>query len=356
LNASPVQPQLTEDNFFILRESGPTATGYNEFSPLFTADGVTFQVDMVGGDLNTWGDQVTISGVEQKVAFALSQLAYATDGIRANDDFDKRLVSGFLQFEPDVDTSFQTEFSHSESEFGDPLLAFDPDLVIDDRHELRNSRARVGMRQSTGINSELIVSASASEQHELVHSFGVLAIKQDTRTYFLEARHVLKRGSFNLTTGVGYDSERQDTDFFGSPFRFEPYAANAYAYLNISPRDMPFIAHLGASIDHLADKDDLTKSRTKVNPKLGVTWTPWSGATLRAAAFRALGRQFAISESVEPTQVAGFNQFYDDLAATESRRTAISFDQSVGDSVFFGAEWSRRDMTVPQDLTGEVFH
>jgi Tfp pilus assembly protein PilF len=355
LTIVPIQPQLTEDNFIILRGSGPTAAGFNEFTPLFTRNGYSIQADLIAGDLGTLGDQITISGINDQVAFAISQLAYATDGVRENDEFDKSLYSGFIQFEPNAATSMQAELRHSESEFGDPLLAFDPDLVIDDRHDLKDTRGRIGLRRNVGPGSDFILSASVIDQKELVRSFGTLAIEKDLRTYVFEARHTLTRERFNLSTGISYDSETQDEAFFGFPTRFKPYAANLYGYLNAVPFTFPLTIHLGASIDYLADKDDITPSRDEFNPKLGITVTPWAGATLRAATTETMGRQFAISEMIEPTQVAGFNQFYDDPSASESRKIAIAFDQSFSGSLFAGVEWGRRDLTVPFDFTGEQF-
>jgi hypothetical protein len=355
LNATPIQPLLTEDNLFVLKAAGPTTAGFNEFTPLFTQNGLTLQADVLGGNLDTWGDQAIFSGIRDRTAFAISQLAYSTDGVRANDDFDKQLFSGFVQFQPTLDTGFQLEFRHSETEFGDPLLAFDPEIVIDDRHDIQDSRARAGFRRSLGPGSDVLVSVSAIDQRELVDSFGMRAIEQDTRTYVLEAQYVVTRPRFNIVSGIGYDRETQDLVFFGFPAQFKPHAANAYTYVNLSPFEFPLTAHVGASVDYLADRDDVTPSRTEVNPKLGITMSPWQGATVRATTVEVLSRQFAISETLEPTQVAGFNQFYDDLAATESRRTAVAFDQTLADGIFVGAEWSRRDLTVPFDITGEEF-
>ena len=167
---------------------------------------------------------------------------------------------------------------------------------------------------------------------------------------------MLVRDRFNLVTGVGYDWETQEIVFFGEMTEFRPNAAIGYAYLNTTPLPLEVTLHLGASVDYLGDKDDLTRSRTVFNPKVGVTMEPWNGATIRAAAFETLGRQFSTSETIEPTQVAGFNQIYDDLAAAESRRIAIAFDQSIADSLIAGVEWSRRDITVPLDFTGETYN
>jgi tetratricopeptide (TPR) repeat protein len=357
-NAVPIQPQLTEDNFFILRGAGPTVAGFYEFTPLFTQKGVTTQADVVAGNLGTWGDQIIFSGLGDRTGFAVSQLAYETDGFRADDDFSKRAYTGFIQFEPSTHTGVQAEFRHSESEFGNLLQTFDPELpsIFDERHDLRDSRVRFGFHDEFGAGSDLILSVAAIDQQEKIALSGEPAIDQNIRSYVGEVQHILTRDQFNFVTGLGYIDETQNTSFFGSPDRFSPFAAYAYGYANFSPFGNANLLHVGASVDYLADEDDIAKSRTRVNPKLGVTFSPWKGATLRAATFEVLRRQFADSQTIEPTQVAGFNQFYDDFSATESRRSAIAIDQSLTQSLYLGAGFSRRDLKVPQDQTGEVFN
>ena len=227
---------------------------------------------------------------------------------------------------------------------------------MDDRHELRDSRLSFGFRRSFDPGSTLLLSLSAFDQTEHISSLGTLVIKQNVETFVAEAQHVLVRKRFNLVTGLGYDTESQETRFFDSPSGFRPHAANAYAYLNTAPLSFPVTFHVGASVDYLADRDDATPSRTEFNSKVGLTMAPWDGATLRAATFSTLGRQFAISETIEPTQVAGFNQVYDDLGGTQSRRSAIAFDQSISSDLMVGAEWSRRDMRVPFDQSSEEYN
>jgi hypothetical protein len=53
------------------------------------------------------------------------------------------------------------------------------------------------------------------------------------------------------------------------------------------------------------------------------------------------------NQTLEPTQVAGFNQFFDDIEATESRRYGIAVDQKFSQALFGGLEISRRDLEVP---------
>jgi hypothetical protein len=81
------------------------------------------------------------------------------------------------------------------------------------------------------------------------------------------------------------------------------------------------------------------------NPKFGITWEPIPGTTLRAAAFRGVKRTLITDQTLEPTQVAGFNQFFDDVNGTRAWRYGGAIDQKFTNSLFGGIEFSKRDLT-----------
>jgi hypothetical protein len=69
-------------------------------------------------------------------------------------------------------------------------------------------------------------------------------------------------------------------------------------------------------------------------------------------------RPFIQSETLEPTQVAGFNQFfsgferfYGDVEGTLSHRFAIGIDQRILSATFAGVEVSRRNLETPSFVT-----
>jgi hypothetical protein len=71
-----------------------------------------------------------------------------------------------------------------------------------------------------------------------------------------------------------------------------------------------------------------------------------------------LQRTLIADQTIEPTQVAGFNQFFDDPNLTEAWRYGVALDQKFTDSIFGGFELSKRDLTVPfvrlDEATGNV--
>jgi outer membrane receptor protein involved in Fe transport len=135
----------------------------------------------------------------------------------------------------------------------------------------------------------------------------------------------------------------------GAPFgstqnpAVEPEADHYNAYLYATGRLAETLSvTLGVSYDDLDTGVGFTKSSW--NPKFGVSWRPADGMTLRAAAFQTLKRPFAANQTIEPTQVAGFNQFFDDATATEAQRIAGGADARLGRNAFAGAVVSRRKL------------
>jgi hypothetical protein len=70
-------------------------------------------------------------------------------------------------------------------------------------------------------------------------------------------------------------------------------------------------------------------------------------AQIRAAVFRWVKPALAANRTLEPTQVAGFNQVFDDVNGDESWRWGGGFDWRATKQLFFGAEATWRDLNVP---------
>ena len=57
------------------------------------------------------------------------------------------------------------------------------------------------------------------------------------------------------------------------------------------------------------------------------------------------------SQTLEPTQVAGFNQFFDDLESTDVWSYGIALDHKFSARLYGGVEYNRRDLNVPIPFT-----
>ncbi len=123
---------------------------------------------------------------------------------------------------------------------------------------------------------------------------------------------------------------------------------NLYLYSQINiPKNVTWT--LGASgdfFDGILDKD-------RFNPKVGITWHPIPSTTFRAAVTRVLSRSLISNQTIEPTQVAGFTQFFADLEADEAWRYGAAIDHKFRQNLFGGVELSKRDLDTP--FTGPTF-
>ena len=169
-----------------------------------------------------------------------------------------------------------------------------------------------------------------------------------------ELQYLLRRRPLKLIVGAGHSgAERRDVEtLFAPPVTTSITVRHTNVYL-YSYLDL--IAGLtltaGVSADFL---QGAVVDRDQVNPKGGLIWNPWPSTTLRAAAFRTLRRTLIDNQTIEPTNVAGFSQFFDDLEAADAWRYGIALDQIVHRRLFAGAELSKRDLEVPVGLRGRA--
>ena len=101
---------------------------------------------------------------------------------------------------------------------------------------------------------------------------------------------------------------------------------------------------VGASFDDYAEGN--FKQRTW-NPKAGLQWQVNSQWRLRAATFNTVKPALYVQQTIEPTEVAGFNQFYDDGNGASARRAAIALDLKAAANLDLQVEASRRRVSLP---------
>ena len=109
---------------------------------------------------------------------------------------------------------------------------------------------------------------------------------------------------------------------------------------------------LGLSYD---DYQEDNFDEQEFSPKLGARWNIFDNLQFRAAWFQTLTPALANNRTIEPTQIAGFNQFFDDFSGTKSRRYGFALDWQPTQSLAIGAEASWRDLDVPVSIDNEAF-
>jgi tetratricopeptide (TPR) repeat protein len=341
LNVTPVQPQLAESNLFILEGAGPAAPAFNEFNPLFTRNRLTLQASGIYGSNDTWGDEIVHSGIWDRFSYSVGQFHYETEGFRPNNHVRQDLVNGFFQASLSPKLSVQAEVRHKEVDIGDIDLFADDSLNRFDRakrREISTDTVRAGGHYALNQGSDFIASFIHQEGDNSRNS-GVA--KFSTFGDLGEAQYLFRSEYFSAIAGIGY-----------SDSGFAPVAApqqvtstthgNGYLYSFLTlPRDITWI--FGVSVDSF--QNDLG-TRKQVNPKLGLIWRATPITTIRLGAFRTLKRSLLTNQTIEPTQVAGFNQFFDDITGTDSRRIGIAVDHKFHAGLYGGLEFSARELRL----------
>jgi len=347
LKPVPIQSEVANDAFFSATPGlGPLRAGINEFNPLFERDKFDLSLYGVSDGNNTRGEQAVATGVFNSAAAGFSYFNYETDGFRENADEKKNVWTAYLGAQTTPDSSFQAEFTHSNRDFGSLVTAFDSTRVDPTRNLETIDSARFGGRTILGSRSELLFSFIGQESinSSIDPSLGEATVTNNSTK--LELQHVYSMPSAKYVTGMGAFTGETHEDIFGFlQFDSNPTHFNAYGYGYFSLPNKKLSLQLGAAFDRLNTRD--SGLQEQVSPKLGLVWEPIPRTTVRAAYFEVLKRRVNSDQGLEPTQVAGFNQFYDDVNGTESRRAAFAVDSRITDNFYVGAEASRRELFLP---------
>ena len=180
-----------------------------------------------------------------------------------------------------------------------------------------------------------------------------------------DIQYLFQGDLFNLTLGGTYaDLDRRDTLTLvvETPFGEDPPIEleteftvrdkRAYAYGNFHLLES-LIWTLGLSYQDYTEGEVFDFDET--SPKLGVQWQATEALVLRGAYFQGVKPVLSSNRTLEPTQIAGFNQYFDDANGTKFDRYGIGADLKVSRSLFFGAEVTRRDLESPviSEVIGE---
>ena len=361
LNMTPIQPQLAESNLFLISAGGPGSLSFNEFNPLFNRNGVNAQGSGSLGENGLWSGEGVVAGIYDKLSFSAGYSQFESDGWRENALQNDKIGNVFLQLEVSPDTSIQAEYRYRDRLQGDLQQRFFEDAFSAGLStERKTHNFRLGGRHAFSPRSIVLANVGyqdASEDGRSDEFFGpdtFIASAFPQESYSAELQHLLRSRYVDLTSGVTYfnvDGEIRLQLGFPDGVQEQPPIpdkfdhVNLYAYANLKPLTAVTLS-VGGSYDHLSG-DLPGGGGEQFNPKFGVTWTPSPTTTVRAAAFKVLKRTLITDQTLEPTQVAGFNQFYDDADLTEAWRYGGGVDQKLGRNAFAGVEFSHRDLTVP---------
>lgn len=352
-NLRPVQPRLSVDGLTFPIDSDLGPVGFNEFSQLFEANRLgRVHADFVAGTQNTFGDNVVVNGLIDKVSYSFGHFHYKNIGFRENNDLNQDLYNAFLQYQFNPDTSFLFDVRKQDLDTGDLNLFFDPDNF---RNRNRNNAdiqsTRLGFRHRITPRSTAIGSVLHNEikiNSELPDFLGGSTLSGEEIFNAIELRNIYSGFAFNNSSGLEYIDGEIDQSFTNialpsiqdsSDIRY----GSIYTYSDVELDDnLTLLLGIGFSTF-----EGLERDRDQINPKFGISWYATESTLLRAAAFRTFPRPVGVRQTLEPTNVAGFNQLFIDPVGTDAWRYGIAIDQRIGGHSAFGIEASKRLLDVP---------
>lgn len=389
VNINPVQPSISETNLNIGGGGGPAQAGFNEFTPLFERNETRLDVSGLYGNNKTWGGEGVVSATHGPVSLSAGAFHYETDGYRESNSLEHDIFDFYAQVAVTPDFNIQAEIRRRDSVSGDQSLNFNPDQFDPDfKRTLEQKTGRIGLRYSPTPGSDFLISLISADRHErrdqviVFPIFGRIdlptMVKDDGRQG--EAQYLYKAESVNVTAGaavakvfrrtkIGPGTLAEDfPGFLCTPVCVIPPLPagttlvtettererigheRGYLYINANlPSSVTWT--IGGSVDNFKQRDlDLTE----FNPKLGVQWDITKDFRLRGAAFKVVKPVLATNATLEPTQIAGFNQWFDDVNATVSRAYGVGLDWRPTKTLFAGVEVMQREYEEPI-LNGSSF-
>jgi len=371
INITPIQPRLAERNLFLIGSQGPSAAGFNSYNPLFNRNGATVQVSGLGGENSTWGGEGVVSAIYNKLSLSAGYSGFGSDGYRENNDQRIDIANFFAQYQVNYKTSVQAEYRYRKDERGDLAQWFLSDILFPyERNEDKSNSFRIGFHHNFVPGSDLIGNFQYLDGDRSFHDqepdpdfiipISNYDLQGDDSASGSELSYLFKSEHLNVVTGAGYfDIDAEDRISFALDFGTPPLDvlfqenidadtthSNLYMYSYLKPLDNLTLT-IGGSGDFFEADDELVKDKNQFNPKLGISWDLESGTSMRIAAFRVLKRTLITNQTLEPTQVAGFNQFFDELNATDYWRYGGAIDQKFTANIYGGIEYTYRDLTVP---------
>lgn len=373
IGLDPVQPSRTVTGLGAVGRGGPAVPGFNEFTSLFQGQGVRVDATGFGGSQDTWGSEAVVTALSDQFSLSAGGYLYDTDGFRPNNHQRYEVYNLFAQAALTPELNLQAEVRQRNSVVGDTNMNFDLTSFFDDlRRDFDEDSARLGLRFSPDSASDLLLSVIYSDRQELGHvsqdllfpgGFAALLVsdsRTDSSAWQADAQYLWRGDGVNLTVGASRATVDQDLlleqslDVFGPlpSFADSPQIDDlrGYVYANLLQLDN-LIWTLGASA---ARYEEDAFSIKEWSPKLGVSWDLLDSLRLRAAWFETVKPALAGNRTLEPTQIAGFNQLYDDANGTRAERWGLGADWQPLSKLRLGLEFSGREIDQAAFLGEQV--
>lgn len=334
-----------------------------------------------------WRQAGTVFGEVSAVSYALDGYYHSEAGFAPNTDFERHGYSAQARPQLTAADAVYLQVGYREDQGGDVARHYDPATAVAGLRfrEVQEAFVYGGYhREWSPGHHTLFLAARLPDRLDLTNPapdvlfirqrggapvsvqtdpFSSLDFASDYLLDSIELQQVFESPRHALIAGGRYQSGRVDSDatltrslsgvVSGQAVHEDVERLSAYAYTAWRPLDALRLS-AGVTYDDLsyprnADQAPLTEgetSRSRVSPKVGVTWEPWRGGAWRGAWARTLGGlYFDDSVRLEPTQMAGFintvrsvlpESVVGLVPGTEFESAGIGFDQRLAAGTYLG--------------------
>ncbi len=363
------------------------AWGISEYGALFDRQGTSLSVNGALGSQATGGGEVIVSGLSGANSYSLGYLKFDSDGFRDNFDVSQEAYNVFAQSQVTDRLNLQLELMHRDAEQGDLRLSLDPAFVPNERRSLSKETYRVGAHYRPGPDSHVLGVISYADCDERV-SRPNLHFTDLRKGVSSELQLTKEFDAFQAVAGVGLyriDLEQRDRIeippivippivlppplppipgrvipgrvIMPPPKKGEVDAESLYLYL--TGKTVPGLVWVaGFSLDQYEDTlDGIDVGH--FNPKFGFEWDMDEAHRLRGAFFKTVKRNGPVEATLEPTQVAGFSQFFDDFNGVRASNYGLAVDSRLSpqlDSTIAAVQRETHNPANDDELKEKMFN
>lgn len=344
---------------------------FNEYTSLFDRQRAQFFFLSEGRTADDFIQAAPRAAVaSERFAMSVVYGARYQGGFRENDKATLLAPAALMQYQVTPSDTLSLETLQFKVEEEDTALRYNPHLNDPDfNRDLESFTQRVGWHHRFGPGSHLIAQGLYLHRESRLENNDEPAPLVTAGAIQNQAGQVTSEGmrgdiqhiwdtrwvSF-VTGGAILDAEdrKRESTFYralGASFRIPSQgttpanAERAYLYSTW---------HLGRNMDvtigatygrveysevSIAPSDSDSLTTESFDPKAGAVVRLTPSTTLRGAYYETLGAAGSADlETIEPTQVAGFNQLFDEPAGTRSRGAGIGLDQKIAKWTYAGID------------------
>lgn len=353
LSATPIMPILGETRLFATEGAGPSALGFREYNAMFVREKPWLSVSGLGGSNKTGADEIALSGVFDRFAYALNQYHYETIGFRDNNDARYDVLSAYGKFQANEDLSLLLQVSRRDQDVGrinEIISHVQPTSHI--QNLSTTDAVLIGGNLKLAPGLDMLATVASQEIESVSHAPTSLSPdrRDDLMTRSSNAEVQWRFGNLPGYLIVGADFGWIEKDLVSrnvcviqslcvdrlAPTESDDRYRAGYAYWMFSP--LPDLELTAGLTYAKLDVESFTDDESDWLHKLSAHYRLNEKINFRTAYFQVLKRPFSIEQTIEPTQLGGFNQFNDDLDGVQSDNYAVGVDIDAGKGHRFGAE------------------